>query len=255
MWMDLFLLYLANYFIVVFFNVGLVYSAFDRMAGGHASIDQGLQVAWDRKGRIFQWAVVAATFGVLMKIAARRLNFIERLGLDLIGVAWGIATVFIAPVLAVEDVGPVEALQRSSQILTETWGKIGWRLLFRTVLFHPRNSQYPTAGLAVSPLRCDRSDRELHADGCLRSPALRHQRCTSRSIKCCLISLRHEEGSVKAFPARRLLDSLATEAVANISDQKGIRGMTFGIRCRDRAVRNRSQQDSQGERQGSSVPD
>ena len=121
--MDLFLLYLANYFIVVFFNVGLVYSAFDRMAGGHASIDQGLQVAWDRKGRIFQWAVVAATFGVLMKIAARRLNFIERLGLDLIGVAWGIATVFIAPVLAVEDVGPVEALQRSSQILTETWGE------------------------------------------------------------------------------------------------------------------------------------
>ena len=123
MWAGLFLLYVVNYFIVVFFNVGLVSSATDRIAGGHASINQGLELAWSRKGKILQWAVVAATFGILMKIAERRLNFLERMGLRFLEVAWGLATVFIAPVLALEDVGPIEALKRSSQILKETWGE------------------------------------------------------------------------------------------------------------------------------------
>lgn len=123
MWAGLFLLYLVNYFIVVFFNVGLVNSAADRIAGGHASINQGLDLAWRRKGKIFQWAVVAATFGILMKVAERRLSFLERMGLRLLEMAWGLATVFIAPVLASEDIGPIDALRRSSQIFKETWGE------------------------------------------------------------------------------------------------------------------------------------
>ena len=123
MWAGLFLLYVVNYFIVVFFNVGLVISATDRIAGGHASINQGLDLAWRRKGKIFQWAVVAATFGILMKVAERRLSFLERMGLRLIEMAWGLATVFIAPVLAAEDIGPIDALRRSSQIFKETWGE------------------------------------------------------------------------------------------------------------------------------------
>ena len=44
MWAYLFFFYLVNYFIVVFFNVALVAAASDRLAGGSATINYGLQV-------------------------------------------------------------------------------------------------------------------------------------------------------------------------------------------------------------------
>jgi uncharacterized protein DUF6159 len=123
MWTALFFFYLANYFVVVFFNVGLVSAASDRLAGGKASVNHGLQVAWSRKGRIFQWALVSATFGILMRILERRLNRIGRLVAGLIGAAWAFATFFIVPLLAAEDIGPMEAMQRSAQLIRETWGE------------------------------------------------------------------------------------------------------------------------------------
>ena len=51
MWACLFFFYLVNYFIVVFFNVALVAAASDRLAGGNATINYGLQVAWAAKGQ------------------------------------------------------------------------------------------------------------------------------------------------------------------------------------------------------------
>jgi hypothetical protein len=123
MWACLILFYLANYFIVVFFNVALVSAASDRLAGGHATINHGLQVAWARKGKIFQWALLAATFGVLLNLLEERLGWLGRLVVRLIGVAWTMATYFVVPLLAAQDIGPVEALQRSAELFTETWGE------------------------------------------------------------------------------------------------------------------------------------
>ena len=123
MWTALFFFYLLNYFVVIFFNVGLVSAASDRLAGGKASVNHGLQVAWSRKGKILQWALVSATFGILMRILERRLNRIGRLVAGIIGAAWAFATFFIVPLLAAEDIGPVEAMQRSAQLIRETWGE------------------------------------------------------------------------------------------------------------------------------------
>lgn len=123
MWICLFFLYLANYFIVVFFNVGLVCAASDRLAGGHASINQGLQVAWARKGKIFQWALVAATFGILMNMVEKRAGWLGRLIARMIGAAWNLATFFVVPLLAAEDIGPVDAFHRSADLFKQTWGE------------------------------------------------------------------------------------------------------------------------------------
>ena len=37
--------------------------------------------------------------------------------------AWTMATFFVVPLLAAEDVGPAEALVRSGELFTETWGE------------------------------------------------------------------------------------------------------------------------------------
>jgi len=123
MWAFLFCFYLVNYFIVVFFNVALVSAAADRFAGGNATVNHGLQVAWDRKGSILQWAVLAATVGILLNLLEERLGWLGRLVAGFIGVAWNMATFFVVPLLAAEDIGPIEALYRSADIFTETWGE------------------------------------------------------------------------------------------------------------------------------------
>ena len=63
MWITLLLFYLGNYFVIAFFNVALVSAASNRLAGGRASINDGLELAWQRKGKIFQWALLSATVG------------------------------------------------------------------------------------------------------------------------------------------------------------------------------------------------
>jgi hypothetical protein len=123
MWVCLFIFYLANYFVIVFFNVALVSAASSRLARGHATINDGLQAAWERKGRILQWALLAATVGILLKMMEERMSWIGRLVVRLIGVAWTLASYFVVPVLAAEDLGPVEALKRSAHVFRETWGE------------------------------------------------------------------------------------------------------------------------------------
>ncbi|HVB99596.1 MAG TPA: DUF6159 family protein [Candidatus Dormibacteraeota bacterium] len=123
MWLGLLLFYLVNYFIVIFFNVALVSVAFNRIGGGQANLNDGLQVAWQRKWTIFQWALLDATVGILLRSLEERMGWLGRIVMDLIGIAWNLATYFIVPILAMEDLGPAAALSRSAELFRETWGE------------------------------------------------------------------------------------------------------------------------------------
>jgi len=118
-----FLLYVVTYNIAAYFNVALVSIALDRLAGGHASLTDGLQTAWDRKWSIFQWALLAATVGMLLQTLERRLDFLGRMVTGITGVVWTLASFFVVPVLAVQNVGPAEALSKSAQIYRKAWGE------------------------------------------------------------------------------------------------------------------------------------
>lgn len=123
MWAWLFIFYVANFFIVVFFNVALVSVAGDRLSGGRATVNDGLSIAWQRKGKILQWAVLAATVGIALRTLENSLKGFGRIVAGLIGAAWSLACYFVAPVLAAENLGPVDALERSAQLFTRTWGE------------------------------------------------------------------------------------------------------------------------------------
>jgi hypothetical protein len=118
-----FLFYVATYSITAFFNVALVSIASDRLAGGHTTFNDGLQVAWNRKWRIFQWALLAATVGMLLRMLEDRLKFLGRMIIGMVGFVWTLASFFVVPLLAAEDMGPVEALYRSAEIFRDTWGE------------------------------------------------------------------------------------------------------------------------------------
>lgn len=123
MWSWLLAFYLVNYFLVIFFNVALVSVAYDRIAGGHANMNDGLQIAWQRKGTILQWALLDATVGILLRSIQERMGWLGRIVTDMVGIAWNLATYFIVPILAMEDLGPMEALSRSADLFRQTWGE------------------------------------------------------------------------------------------------------------------------------------
>ena len=119
----LFLFYFVTYGIGIYFNVALVSIASDRLSGGHAVLNDGLQMAWKRKWSIIQWALLAASVGVLLQMLEQRLSLIGRIVTRITGFVWTLASFFVAPILATEDMGPVEALFESAEIFRKTWGE------------------------------------------------------------------------------------------------------------------------------------
>ena len=121
--LGMFTLYVANYFIMVFFNVALVGVANSRLMGGSWTFRDGMELAWARKGTILQWALVAATVGMILRTLERRMGFIGSIIMRIIGVAWTLACYFVVPVLAFEDLTPIEAVKRSAKLFRDTWGE------------------------------------------------------------------------------------------------------------------------------------
>jgi hypothetical protein len=119
----IFTLYFANYFVIIFFNVALVGVANSRLTGGNWKFDQGLQLAWQRKWVILQWAFIAATVGMVLRAISERSGLVGRLVVGMIGVAWNLACYFVVPVLAFEDLSPGSALYRSAELFKSTWGE------------------------------------------------------------------------------------------------------------------------------------
>ncbi len=134
-WIVLFAFYMVCYFVIVFFNVGLVYCAKRIFDGEEVSFNEGLQFAFSRITSILNWAVLAATVGVILNMLEERLGAIGSVISGLVGLVWSIATFFVIPVLAYENVSPFEAVKRSGQMMREKWGEalganFGFGILF-----------------------------------------------------------------------------------------------------------------------------
>jgi hypothetical protein len=119
----LFVFYVVQYFVVIFFNTALVGAAIERLEGGDPTVGSALALASSRVGAIFGYAVVSATIGVLLRMVAERLGFIGRLIEAGAGFAWTVTTFLVVPLLAAEGVGPFEAIGKSAALLRKTWGE------------------------------------------------------------------------------------------------------------------------------------
>jgi hypothetical protein len=108
----------------VIFNVALVFAATDRIEGRTPTIGGSLAQAWGRRNVIFSWAILSAVVGTAIRMLEQRLGVVGRLIGVAGGLAWAVATFLVIPVLAFENVGPFEAIKRSSSILKARFGTI-----------------------------------------------------------------------------------------------------------------------------------
>jgi len=60
---------------------------------------------------------------MVLRMIEDRSSLIGRLVASLVGIAWTLATFFVVPVLAFENLGPIEALKRSAELFRRNWGE------------------------------------------------------------------------------------------------------------------------------------
>ena len=118
-----FLFYLCQYFVIFFFNTALVGAAMIRLEGGDPTVSDGLRIARSKIGVILGYAAIAATVGLILKAIEERAGAIGKMVVGLIGVAWTLATFLVVPVLVARDVGPMDAVKESVELLKRTWGE------------------------------------------------------------------------------------------------------------------------------------
>jgi hypothetical protein len=124
------LAFYAATFATIYAGVALAAATAQVMDSGTVTVADGLRAARARRGLIARWALVAATVGLILNALQAALesgNALTRLigsiVISLVGAAWSVATFFVIPLLAFEDVGPKAALERSIGLVKERWGE------------------------------------------------------------------------------------------------------------------------------------
>jgi hypothetical protein len=118
----LFIFYLVQYFLIIYFNSALVGAALIRIRGGDPTVRDGLAIASAHVGSIFGYALISATVGLILRWFSER-GSLGRLAASFLGLAWGLATFLAVPILVAEDLGPWQAIGRSTSLLKKTWGE------------------------------------------------------------------------------------------------------------------------------------
>lgn len=160
----LFIYYIINYFVVVFFNMALIHCTSLYFKGEEVTVRKGIDFSISRIGTIFTWAVFAGSVGAVLRIIQENVGTLGKIITGIIGVVWGVATFFVVPVIAYENLGPVDAFKKSSQMMKEKWGEsigagfsfgliqlVGF-LLTGAIAFAVGFAVHPVAGIAVGLL-------------------------------------------------------------------------------------------------------
>ena len=112
----------------VFSSVALASCATEALEGRQTTVGQGISAARGRMKLIFAWAAVALFVGALIAVIQSLLQevaggIVSAIFGGLAGFAWAVATFFVIPVIALDGLGPKEALKTSAHVVKERWGE------------------------------------------------------------------------------------------------------------------------------------
>lgn len=119
----IFIYYVLSYFILTYFRVGLTAIVYERINGRDINFKDGMSRAKQIAGKIFVWSLVASTVGIVLRIISDRSKWLGKLAASLLGAAWGIVTMFIAPTLLLDTVSVWQSIKNSGSVFKKTWGE------------------------------------------------------------------------------------------------------------------------------------
>ena len=110
-------------FVGTFFAVALAAAAGEVLDGKDATVASGIAVARRHIRAIAGWALVLTTVNLVLQALRERVGWLGDMLIGAVGVAWGLATFFVIPTLAVQDIGPIDAVKRSATLFRAKWGE------------------------------------------------------------------------------------------------------------------------------------
>ena len=127
----IFLYYFVTYTVIIFSNTALVGAALKLARGEKATVQDGINIALSRLSKIFVYALISATIGMLARaIRDSGRNSRNPLGAIVAAIiagiiqgSWNLVVFFAVPVLVVEDLGVMDSLKRSLSLFKQTWGE------------------------------------------------------------------------------------------------------------------------------------
>lgn len=114
--------------ISIFASVALASCAVRALEGEDTTVREGLHAARQRMRVILGWAAVQLLVGVAISIIQSLLRegagaLVGAIVGGLANLAWTVATFFVVPIIALEGLGPIDALKRSTKVIRERWGE------------------------------------------------------------------------------------------------------------------------------------
>lgn len=94
-----------------------------RLEGGDPTVADGLRIARSKAGVILGYAALAATVGLVLQMISEKAGFLGKIVVSLVGMAWTVASFLVVPILVSRDVGPIDAVKESIELLKRTWGE------------------------------------------------------------------------------------------------------------------------------------
>ena len=107
----------------VFFNGALVAGAYERFSGGDPTVKSAVGRAFSRISGLVPWALLTATVGLVLQALRERAGALGRFVVNLIGMAWDVATFLVVPAVIIDELGAIDGLKRSGSLLKQTWGE------------------------------------------------------------------------------------------------------------------------------------
>ncbi len=117
------LFYFVTYSIGIFFNAAIVGAAMIRLKGGDPTVGDGIRAAMSKLPKILGWAALSSSVGLLLRMLEEKAGFLGKIVIAIVGVAWGVVTFFVIPVLLFEPHTVGGSVKRSASIFKQRWGE------------------------------------------------------------------------------------------------------------------------------------
>lgn len=113
----------AATFLAVYFGVALAAAAAQVLDGEDATVASGLAAARTRLGPIAGWALLLLTVNLVISFIRERAGVAGEIIAGIAGIAWGLVTFLVVPVIALEGLGPWASVKRSGALFRQRWGE------------------------------------------------------------------------------------------------------------------------------------
>jgi hypothetical protein len=109
--------------VTTYCNVVVTVIADHRLRGQESSVPDAMSVATSKLGPILSWTLLSIAISLVLQLIAERFRLGGYIAARLLGLAWGLATTFVIPVLALEDATVRGAIRRSASTFKAKWGE------------------------------------------------------------------------------------------------------------------------------------